>query len=208
MVIERRWSQPHTLIDIPLSTAGRGVRLHRPPTAVRLIRHRPKGHCYVHQRTAGTVTGSAAGRQRARRGDATILEITTSAGVSKSTVTKALALLESAGAAARTIQTDGEVRLADTWSPTPVTGRLHMGPAISDDPDDDAKGQLIAAVNEFPVSEAELTEEQAKEEKGLTTADEPDGPLLPQKLLKARPSPMRVSGDWRQGASPSWLRRS
>lgn len=113
--------------------------------------------------------------------DATILEITASAGVSKSTVTKALALLESAGAAARTIHTDGDVRLADTWSPTPVTGQLLMGSVISHNPDDDPKGQLIVAVDESPVSEAERTEEQAEDEKRVTATDEPDG--LPAAVL-------------------------
>jgi len=66
--------------------------------------------------------------------DATIIEITAAAGVSKSSVTKALAMLESAGAAARTIHTDDDVRLADTWSPTPLTGQVLMAAATADGP--------------------------------------------------------------------------
>ena len=108
--------------------------------------------------------------------DLTILEITASAGVSKSTVTKALALLESAGAAARTIHTDGDVRFADTWSPTVVTGQLVMSSAMSDGssnghPEErvivEADGCVVAA-------ESETTVVQPEEEEDVTAADERD----------------------------------
>lgn len=64
--------------------------------------------------------------------DATIIEITAAAGVSKSTVAKTLTVLETAAAARRTVHTDGEIRMADTWSPTPLTGVVLMTTATRD----------------------------------------------------------------------------
>jgi len=64
-------------------------------------------------------------------------------------VTKALAMLESSGAAARTIHTDGDVRLADTWSPTPLTGQVLMAAATADGPGcGDAEKSLIVSARE------------------------------------------------------------
>lgn len=65
---------------------------------------------------------------------ATIVEITAVVGVSKSTVAKTLTLLEAAGAAQRTVHTDGEIRMADTWSPTPLTGTVLIAAASGDRP--------------------------------------------------------------------------
>lgn len=107
--------------------------------------------------------------------DATILEITASAGVSKSTVTKALALLESAGAAARTIHTDGDVRFADTWSPTPLTGQLLVGSGPFDVPREAHTGELLIVVVDEPATaaEAESTETPAEEGTDLPVAGDP-----------------------------------
>lgn len=97
--------------------------------------------------------------------EATIIEITAAAGVSKSTVTKALAMLESAGAAARTVHIDGDVRLADTWSPTPLTGQVLMAVATSDEPGYGHAEKLfaVAAHEQTAVDEAEPVDTAADE---------------------------------------------
>lgn len=56
--------------------------------------------------------------------DATVIDITALVDVSKSSVAKALTLLERAGAASRTVREEDGVREADLWSPGPVLGRL------------------------------------------------------------------------------------
>ena len=108
--------------------------------------------------------------------DATIIEITAAAGVSKSSVTKALAMLESAGAAARTIHTDGDVRLADTWSPTPLTGQVLMAAATADGPCcGDAEESLAAPARESAaVDEAGLLTAVADVVGDEVITDEPD----------------------------------
>jgi DNA-binding MarR family transcriptional regulator len=108
--------------------------------------------------------------------DATILEITASAGVSKSTVTKALALLESAGAAARTIHTDGDVRFADTWSPTPLTGQLLVGSGPFDVPREGHAQELLIVMVDEPATavEAESTEAMPEEEMDIPVVGEPN----------------------------------
>jgi hypothetical protein len=111
--------------------------------------------------------------------DATILQITALAGVSKSTVTKALALLESAEAAARTIHADGDVRLADTWSPTPLTGRLLIGSGPCDDPGDEPGLELLLAVADEPsvAVEAASVEVLVEEETDFGVTGEPGSGL-------------------------------
>lgn len=56
--------------------------------------------------------------------ETTVLVLTETAGVSKSTVAKTLALLERAGAARRTVRESDGVREADLWSPGPGLGAL------------------------------------------------------------------------------------
>jgi len=108
--------------------------------------------------------------------DATIIEITAAAGVSKSSVTKALAMLESAGAAARTIHTDGDVRLADTWSPTPLTGQVLMAAATADAPDGGDAEESLAVPAREPAAgdEAGLLTAVAGVVGDEVIADEPD----------------------------------
>ena len=108
--------------------------------------------------------------------EATILEITAAAGVSKSTVTKALVMLESAGAAARTIHTDGDVRMADTWSPTPLTGQLLMAAATGDGPGygQAAESFDVAACEPSAVDEAEGRDTGTEESDKEGTAEKPE----------------------------------
>src|ERR1051326_4162647 len=87
---------------------------------------------------------------------ATIVEITAVAGVSKSTVTKTLTVLEAAGAAARTIHTDGDIRLADTWSPTELTRQALMTVAAADGPGYGHAEKLLAATRSDTASADEL----------------------------------------------------
>jgi hypothetical protein len=56
--------------------------------------------------------------------ETTVVVLTETAGVSKSTVAKTLALLERAGAARRTVRESDGVREADLWSPGPGLGAL------------------------------------------------------------------------------------
>lgn len=59
--------------------------------------------------------------------ETTVLVLTETAGVSKSTVAKTLTLLERAGAARRTVRESDGVREADLWSPGPGLGALLFG---------------------------------------------------------------------------------
>jgi hypothetical protein len=108
--------------------------------------------------------------------DATIVEITAVAGVSKSTVTKTLTMLEAAGAAERTIHTDGDVRLADTWSPTALTGHALMATSTADGP---GYGHAEKLLTEARSDTAPVDELHAP---GGSSSSDDDAPVWTEKL--------------------------
>ena len=70
-------------------------------------------------------------RALAETHETTVVALTAATGVSKSTVAKALTLLERAGVAQRTVhETDDGAREADLWSPEPGLGGLLFAAAV------------------------------------------------------------------------------
>lgn len=92
--------------------------------------------------------------------DATVMELVATANVSKSTVSKTLVRMEAAGLATRTLHSDGEIRLADTWSPAWPGGET---PATETPVNLDEDVETCAPKPEEPAAEATLAAGQEPE---------------------------------------------
>lgn len=97
--------------------------------------------------------------------DAKVIDIVALVDVSKSSVAKALTLLERAGAAIRTVREEDGVREADLWSPGPALGSLLFGAdcpvAGSDGGDALDEPDEVATVARVGVSDEAVAEDPA-----------------------------------------------
>ena len=115
--------------------------------------------------------------------DATVNVLAEASGTSKSTVAKTLLKLETAGAAQRTLHEDGDARLADTWSPTALTGAVLMAAATGKPGYGHADALLATSANRTePVLVEEPAPESVTEPNGAASCVElqdPDGADTP-----------------------------